>query len=115
VQIFAVTSNNFAGNQTFGISSGTLNCEEDADESSNAVVQKIHHMVAENRHRLEQEAAQGRGETIAALASLAHCQDGAALGSSFQQHYAEIFSPSTPVGEISQRLLPIMKNNNCNV
>ncbi len=55
------------GNQTFGISSGTLECEPHAGMASNTRVQQY---VAENMDQLIMDVAAGQGESLNALADL---------------------------------------------
>ena len=66
-QIFAATTNGFLGTQTFGISSGTLNCNQPAKWASNEQLNKF---VAENMDNLAKDAAMGQGEYVDTLAEL---------------------------------------------
>ncbi len=68
IQIFAATTNGTFGNQTFGISSGTLGCGQ---PSSFAKVDKMNKFVAENMDNLAVDIAAGQGETLDALAEIA--------------------------------------------
>ena len=85
-QVFAATTNGTSGNQTFGISSGTLNCG--ASHSKKGVANYIE----SNRDAFSKDAARGNGETIAALSELAGCNDAASVGNVLQQRYQTIFS-----------------------
>lgn len=90
-QSLAWTTNGTLGNQTFGITSGTSGCDADAvilREKEQEV------FVAANFDRLSQDMAQGRGETVDAMASLMGCDavahaDFARMG---QERYGAIFS-----------------------
>lgn len=66
-QVFAVTTNGTLGNQTFGISSGTLECKQPSKVVTN---EKTNRFVADNMDSLAQDMAAGQGETISTLAEL---------------------------------------------
>ncbi|MBI3395443.1 MAG: DUF3015 family protein [Spirochaetia bacterium] len=71
-QVFAVTTNGTSGNQTFGITSGTSNC----NPGSAAYMDRQQEVfVTVNFSSLEQEMAAGKGEKLEALASLLGCKD----------------------------------------
>ena len=84
-QVFAATTNGTSANQTFGITSGTLNCGASADKKGVAVY------LESNRDAFAKDAARGNGETIAALSELAGCKDASAVGTTLQQNYQSIF------------------------
>ncbi|GAB4298301.1 MAG: DUF3015 domain-containing protein [Desulfuromonadia bacterium] len=67
VQIFAATTNGTFGNQTFGITSGTLNCGSGIIKSSN---DRATAFAAANLDNLSRDIAQGRGESLDAFAEL---------------------------------------------
>lgn len=85
-QIFAATTNGTSGNQTFGITSGTSNCDDSSGgtESAKAFVQT-------NRVALAKDIARGRGETINSLSELAGCQSPAPVGRELQKNFKVIF------------------------
>src|SRR5262245_53055913 len=66
VQVLAATTNGSSGNQTFGITTGTSNCEDTASsaQSTKAFVQA-------NREAVSKDIARGQGETISSLSTLA--------------------------------------------
>ena len=66
-QILAVTTNGIFGNQTFGITSGTLGCKKPTKVVENEKVEKF---VADNMDSLAQDMAMGRGESLDTLAEL---------------------------------------------
>lgn len=66
-QILAVTTNGIVGNQTFGISSGTLGCSRPAKIVFN---EKVNTFVAANMDELARDMAMGQGETLDTLAEL---------------------------------------------
>ena len=67
IQIMMATTNGVFGNQTFGMTTGTLGCTDDG----NWWAQQKTLMFAElNFEALSQEMAQGQGEHLASLATL---------------------------------------------
>ena len=66
-QILAATTNGFLGTQTFGISSGTLECNQPSTWASNEQLNKF---VAANMDNLAKDAAMGQGEYVDTLAEL---------------------------------------------
>lgn len=66
-QVLAATTNGTFGNQTFGITSGTLGCTNDGIVMND---QKVVVYARANFDNLSQEMARGGGEHLAALASL---------------------------------------------
>ena len=66
-QVLAATTNGTSGTQTFGISSGTLECNQPSTFASN---EKLNRFVADNMDNLAKDAAMGHGEYVDALAEL---------------------------------------------
>lgn len=66
-QTAAATTNGSFGNQTFGITSGTLNCER---YTTFALNEKVNTFVAENMDSLAKDIARGEGEYLDTMASL---------------------------------------------
>ncbi|MBI5642475.1 MAG: DUF3015 family protein [Deltaproteobacteria bacterium] len=66
-QVLAVTTNGTFGNQTFGISSGTLECKQPSKFVYNEKVKKF---VADNMDTIANDIAAGRGESLDTLAEL---------------------------------------------
>jgi hypothetical protein len=94
VQVFAATTNGTFGTQTFGISSGTSNCvDTDAGKASAKA------FIQANREAVSKEIARGAGETISSIATLAGCSDAAAVGSTLQSEFKNIF-PNAQVSDI---------------
>ncbi len=72
-QILAATTNGTLGNQTFGITSGTLNC---GDHGLIKKSKEREVFAQENYTSLVKEMAQGKGENLYTLASLYQCSAG---------------------------------------
>jgi len=66
-QVLAATTNGSFGTQTFGISSGTLECNQPSTFASNEQLNKF---VADNMDNLVKDAAMGQGEYVDTLAVL---------------------------------------------
>ena len=87
VQIFASTTNNTYGNNTFGVSSGTSNCETDDGDAKSAKV-----FIESNRFAIENDIARGSGETLSAFFDIAGCEERANVGQALQKNYQGIFA-----------------------
>jgi hypothetical protein len=85
VQIFAATTNGTVGNQTFGITSGTLNC------GSGAMAMGTKNFVEANREALAKDISRGQGEAIGALTVINACEDSAKVGATLQKEFKAIF------------------------
>ena len=66
-QVLAVTTNGTFGNQTFGISSGTLGCNQDGVVRSSW---KTAMFIDGNKEKLARDMSVGEGETLDSLAQL---------------------------------------------
>lgn len=107
MQVFAATTNSSFGTQTFGITSGTSNCDSTGGSARN-----VETFIAANRATLAIESARGRGETITSLASLAACGDEAALGRALQSNFKSVFSSSTVTDqEVGHNMVTLMRND----
>jgi Protein of unknown function (DUF3015) len=89
-QILAVTTNGTSGNQTFGISSGTLGCTQEG------VVRpptKVRMLLMSSLDNLAVDVARGDGETLTSLASLLSVeeQDRPRFFSALQNNFVRIF------------------------
>jgi DUF3015 family protein len=95
-QIFAATTNGSTGNQTFGITSGTLGCTEDGTVTSNW---KTTLFIENNKGKLARDMSAGAGESLASLAHLlgVQQQDQPAFNRLAKDNVSRIF----PTGEVS--------------
>lgn len=66
-QVLAATTNGIFGNQTFGITSGTLNCDKFASFASN---EQLDGFVGDNMDALAMDISRGEGEYLLTLAVL---------------------------------------------
>lgn len=92
-QVLAVTTNGTSGNQTFGISSGTSGCTQDAVVKSQW---KTAAYVDANMNRLALDMSRGQGESLNSLASLIGVApaDQVAFNSTLQNNFNQVFSSS---------------------
>ena len=98
-QILAVTTNgSVSGNQTFGITSGTLGCDTNGTINSSA---KIGMFTGSNMERLAQNMSAGHGEVLATLADLMGIQDQdkAEFYAMTQKNFAKIFPDDKTTAE----------------
>ncbi len=97
-QVFAATTNGTFGNQTFGITSGTSNCDQ---AKSFVSTERINTYVADNMDNLASDIAKGRGEylnTLAVLMEVPECSR-ADFYTKLQTNFAQIY-PSTEVSSV---------------
>jgi hypothetical protein len=89
-QVLAVTTNGTFGNQTFGISSGTLGCNQDGVVRSNW---KTAMFIDGNKEKLARDMSVGGGETLDSLAQLLGVEeaDRAAFYATTRQNFGRIF------------------------
>jgi hypothetical protein len=89
-QVLAATTNGSFGNQTFGISSGTLGCERDAVVRSPTEVRML---LISSLDNLATDVARGQGETLESLAALMKVEpdDRGRFFASLQGDFGRIF------------------------
>ena len=87
--VLAATTNGTSGNQTFGMTSGTLGCQ-----SANGPLKLAQAFMDDNMDQLALESAKGPGETLAALAEVigVEAQDQAAFNRTMQSNFDAIFT-----------------------
>ncbi len=82
------TTNGTSGNQTFGITSGTLGCQK----TQFVMNEQAEEFVASNMDQLAKEIAIGHGESIDTLAELLEVSDKATFSASLQENYNKIYT-----------------------
>ena len=106
VQILAATTNGTFGSQTFGITTGTSNCDGSLMGGAGTRV-----FIEANKEALAKDISRGQGETLTNLSSLAGCADPAAVGGALQKQFNAIFpSASTPAETISDSIVQTLKS-----
>lgn len=106
LQILAATTNGFLGNQTFGITTGTLNCG-----GLSGSLASVDNYIVTNRHAVATDAARGGGEAIESLSALAGCADASLVGTTLQSHFDFIF-PDAGVSDsaVSTTIIEILQH-----
>ena len=99
IQIIASTLNDSFGSQTFGITSGTSNCDIPENGAQAAAFIEV------NKETVRKEAAQGQGETIRALAEIMDCGGEQKLGAAIRGDYGHYLGDSVNSYETIRRLL----------
>jgi hypothetical protein len=110
-QVLAVTTNGTFGNQTFGITSGTLGCDTDGVIKSEAALTSF---VASNMESLAGDMAAGEGETLASLAELMDVAkaDRPAFYRAAKANFAHIYGgENVTAGEVVDNLQAVMASN----
>lgn len=89
-QVLAITTNGTLGNQTFGITSGTLGCTKDGVVSPPAEVRMLAISQLDN---LATDMARGEGETLASFATAMKVeeQDQPLLFAALKSNFSRIF------------------------
>lgn len=89
-QVLGATTNGTSANQTFGMTSGTSNCEL---EGYGGQAQAV--FIEANKVALANDIARGQGDTLASLARMYGCNNMKAIGSALQMNYETIFPSQT--------------------
>lgn len=82
------TTNGTSGNQTFGITSGTLGCKK----TKFVMNERAQEFVASNMDILAKEIAVGHGESLDTLAELLKVEDKATFSAALQANYNSIYT-----------------------
>lgn len=93
-QLFAMTTNGTCGNQTFGITSGTLGCQKFQGLVFNS---KVDSFIASNMENLANDMAKGQGEYLDTLATLMEVDSAERLefNAALQSNFANIYTSET--------------------
>ena len=89
IQVLAATTNGTSGNQTFGISSGTLGCHQPSKLVSN---EKLEKFVAANMDAIAYDMARGQGETLDTIATMLDISDKAAFKAALKSNFDKIYA-----------------------
>jgi len=106
-QILAGTTNGTSGNQTFGISTGTLGCTPDGVMAQN---EKLNIFTSENLENLALEISKGQGETLDTFVELNGVQtaDKSEFIAKLQGNFSKIFtSENITAGEVLNNIRAI--------
>ena len=103
-QILAATTNGISGNQTFGITSGTLGCNKDGAMAQN---EELNIFTSKNMEKLAADMSKGQGETLNTFAELKgiSADQKAQFFASVQKNFGKIFTKENiTAGEVLHNL-----------
>lgn len=105
-KVLGATTNGTSGNQTFGITFGTLGCDGTGPVTSSA---KLALFIDGNMDNLARDMSKGEGETLATLAEVwgVPAQDQAAFNELAQANFSDVF---TSENVTSQSVLENLNN-----
>ena len=102
-QVLGATTNGTSGSQTFGITTGTSNC----NPKSGPAGAKL--FIETNREALARDASRGSGETVAGLAAISGCRNPSAVGIALQKNFGAIFpNAGVPDERVSAAVIGIL-------
>ena len=108
-QVLAVTTNGTSGNQTFGITTGTLGCD-----SQGTVSAPVAHFMSQNLDAIARDIARGEGEALETLAVLMEIDesDRAAFYAAAHSNFDQIFpSADVTAGEAIDGLVAVLSRD----
>lgn len=109
-QVLQATTNGTSGNQTFGITSGTSNCQKPSKIVQN---EKLIHFVQANMDNLAQDIAMGKGESLDTFAEMLGVAPGqnAAFNAKLQANFSKIFtSENVVLAEVVDNAMTVANN-----
>jgi len=107
-QILAATTNSTAGNQMFGISSGTFNCVE----GNPVALKEMPEFIDANRVALANDIARGGGESIESLSKVMGCTETDQLATRLQKKYTDIFpAEATDPESVTESILSVVRED----
>lgn len=87
-QVLAATTNGTLGNQTFGITSGTLEC----DATPLIDLGHVETFIESNENSVANELAKGNGDSITVLTYAFSCENSSDFASAIKKNYSSIYS-----------------------
>ena len=102
-QIVAATVNG-TGVQTFGLTTGTSNCDGSLMGGAGAKV-----FIEANKEALAKDIARGQGETLTNLSQLAGCSNASAVGGALQKKFDTLFPAGAAEGQTADQIVGALK------
>ncbi len=102
IQIVAATLND-TGVQTFGITTGTSNCDIPEMGQQAALFIEL------NQETLKKEVARGSGDTVESLALILKCQDHQRFGEKLRENFSSVMAEGTDSYEKTRRILTVIE------
>lgn len=109
-QVLQATTNGTSANQTFGITSGTSNCQKPSRIAQN---EKLINFVQANMDNLAQDIAMGKGESLDTFAEMLGVAPGqnAAFNAKLQSNFGKIFtSENVVLAEVIDNAVTVANN-----
>ncbi len=110
LQAFQATTNSTSGNQTFGVTTGTSECDQPSAFVKN---DRLNEFVVANMDNLAKDIAMGRGETLEAFAELLQIpvEKRAEFYQKLQTNFAKIFtSENVVLANVVDNVAAVSKN-----
>lgn len=107
-QVSAATTNGTSFNQSFGLTTGTLNC---VDDNAAQVAQKMDKYIQINKVQLAGDVAKGNGETIVALSEVIGCQSSQNLAVALRSNYKSVFGNEFITNELTDNIITVIQND----
>ena len=110
LQVLQSTTNGSTGTQTFGISSGTSDCQQPSNIVQN---EKLNHFVRSNMDNLAKEIAMGKGETLDTFVEMLGVTPAQsdAYKANLQANFGKIFtSDQVVLAEVIDNAVAVSKN-----
>jgi hypothetical protein len=105
-QVVAAISNGTSGNQTFGITSGSMNCDQPVKLVRNEQVEKF---VADNMDEIALDMAAGAGENLDTVATLLNIKNRDVFNKTVQANFSKIYtSDSVTSAEVIDNIITIL-------
>lgn len=106
-QVMAATTNGTSGNQTFGISSGTLGCTQDGVVQS---TQKLSMFTGENMDSIARDMSVGQGESLETMAELMGVseEDKGAFFAATKENFGRIFTSEATAEDVIANVNAVM-------
>lgn len=108
--VLAATTNGTSGNQTFGMTSGTLGCQD----ANGPLASRVNTFLDKNLDQLAVDSASGEGETLAALIELigVESDDQALFKHSVKSNFDDIFaSTESDSADVYDALVHVMSHD----
>jgi len=110
-KVLGATTNGTSGNQTFGITFGTLGCDGDSAVTSTA---KLSLFIDGNMDNLARDMSKGEGETLSTLAEVwgLSTEDQATFNQLAQANFSDVFTSENVTSQaVLENLNKLMSNN----
>lgn len=108
--VLAATTNGTSGNQTFGMTSGTLGCEDAHGPLKLSVAQAF---INDNMDQLALDVARGEGETLAALGEVmgVEAADQSVFAAAMQSSFDRMFTAESDAASATRVMTEVMASN----